>query len=155
VIQLTRRYRFAASHRLHSDRLSDAANLEAFGKCNNPHGHGHNYALAVSVRGPVDAASGQVVEPAALDALAVDVLREFDHRNLNAEVPEFAGAVPTAENLALVIASRLRVRWGEVAAGEWPQLAAIRIEESKRNSVTIIGNGDEPVSSGAAQLGIR
>lgn len=154
MIELTRRYRFAASHRLHAERLSDAANREVYGKCNNPHGHGHNYVLAVSVRGPVTAERGCVVVQSALDALVAGVLRDFDHRNLNAEVPEFANCVPTAENLALVIEARLRARWGDVSVSGWPRLARVRIEETKRNSVTIIREGSGADASNQSAQGI-
>ncbi len=97
MIRLTRRYRFSASHRLHSRDLSEEANAELYGKCNNPYGHGHDYQLEVTVGGPIDAATGQVVNPATLDALVTQyVLQDISNRNLNEEVAEFVSRVPTA-----------------------------------------------------------
>src|SRR6476646_11832298 len=94
---LTRRYRFAASHRLHSDAMSAAENRELYGKCNNPYGHGHNYVIEVSVRGPLDGVTGRTVDTARLDELVrAQVIVPFDHHNLNAEVAEFARTVPTS-----------------------------------------------------------
>jgi 6-pyruvoyltetrahydropterin/6-carboxytetrahydropterin synthase len=128
-------YRFCASHRLHSAELSESENAELYGKCNNPYGHGHNYVLEVTAEGPVDASTGRVCDIATLDALVNDcVLRDLDHRNLNAEAPEFATLVPTSENLALVIDGRLRREWKKAFAEEWPRLSAIRLRETKRNT---------------------
>ncbi|MGE5647880.1 MAG: 6-carboxytetrahydropterin synthase [Acidobacteriota bacterium] len=130
MIRLTRRYRFSASHRLHSDALTEQANRNLYGKCNNPHGHGHNYSVEVSVRGPVDPDSGRAADIDALDALVRrTVLDAFDHRDLNSEVPEFAGLVPTTENLAVEIRRRLLGSWPEA----FPKLDRIRIDETKRN----------------------
>src|SRR5215469_9234078 len=99
---LTRRYIFSASHRLHTDALSEAQNADVYGKCNNPHGHGHNYALEVTVSGPVDEATGMVCNLVDLDdAVRREVLERFDHQNLNV-LQDFATVVPTTENLAEV-----------------------------------------------------
>ena len=87
-MRLTRRYHFAASHRLNTDALTPQENAALYGKCNNPFGHGHDYVLDVSVEGPVDA-SGQIVGREALDALVQQkVLDRVDHRNLNCDLPE-------------------------------------------------------------------
>ncbi|MGA2325070.1 MAG: 6-carboxytetrahydropterin synthase [Bryobacteraceae bacterium] len=134
MIRLTRRYRFSASHRLHARQLSEAENRELYGKCSNPYGHGHDYLLEVGVRGPVEERSGQVADVSALDRLVgCEVIRAFDHRNLNQDVPEFASLVPTTENLALEVERRLRRNWSAVFPGEWPRLDRIRIRETKRN----------------------
>lgn len=134
MIRLTRRYRFSASHRLHATALSEEANRELYGKCSSPHGHGHDYLLEVSVRGPIDPASGRVADPAALDRLVGDhVLRLLDHKNLNVEVPEFAASVPTTENLAFAIRDRMERGWAAAFPGPWPRLERIRIQETKRN----------------------
>lgn len=132
---LTRRYRFSASHRLASPQLSDEENRDTFGKCANPYGHGHNYVLEVSVRGPVDAVTGQVVAPAHLDGLVHDsVIRALDHRHLNSQVPEFAGElVPTTENLAVVVDRRLRTAWEQACPGGALQLHRVRLQETKNN----------------------
>lgn len=135
MIRLTRRYRFSASHRLHSEQLSETENRALYGKCNNAYGHGHDYMLEVSVRGPVEERTGRVVDLGALDALVrCEVVAAFDHRNLNAEVPEFAGVVPTTENLVVAVERRLRRKWGTTFPGEWPRLDRIRIEETRRNA---------------------
>jgi 6-pyruvoyltetrahydropterin/6-carboxytetrahydropterin synthase len=134
TFRVTRRYRFSASHRLHSVRLSEAENRVLYGKCNNPFGHGHNYVIAVSVRGPLDADTGRAVDTLRLDELVSrQVLQPFEHRNLNAEVPAFGAVVPTSENLGVEICRRLKQHWKEVFPGEWPKLEKIRIEETPRN----------------------
>jgi 6-pyruvoyltetrahydropterin/6-carboxytetrahydropterin synthase len=134
MFRVTRRYQFSASHRLHSVQLSDAENRVLYGKCNNPFGHGHNYVIAVSVRGPLDADTGRTVDTLRLDELVSrQVLQPFDHRNLNAEVAAFGVVVPTSENLGVEICRRLKQHWKEVFPGEWPKLEKIRIEETPRN----------------------
>jgi len=134
MIRVTRRYRFSASHRLHAAALSEAENRTLYGKCNNPFGHGHNYVLEVSVRGPVDPATGRAADPRALDRLAEKVvIRAFDHRNLNTEVAAFRDCVPTTENLGREILRRLEQAWTSEFPGPWPVLEKIRIAETERN----------------------
>ena len=135
MIRLTRRYRFAASHRLHSDQFSEAENNALYGKCNNPYGHGHDYVLEVTVAGPADPASGQVVNRSALDRLVqAQVLRDFDHRNFNADVREFVSdLVPTSENSLRVSEGRLNASWPNAFSGRWPRLERIRLQETRRN----------------------
>ena len=104
MIYLTRRAEFSASHYYHSPALSQEENRRLFGKCNNPHGHGHNYVLEVTVRGPIDARSGMVVDLKQLkEVLRQEVLEVLDHRFLNEEVPAFRHLIPTTENLAVEI----------------------------------------------------
>lgn len=125
---LTRRYIFSASHRLHTDQLSDEANRAVFGKCNNPHGHGHNYALEVTVSGQVHPATGMVCNLVDLDeAVRRDVLDRFDHMNLNLR-PEFASEVPTTENLSEVIYDILKQNFKAA------HLEKVRLEETAKNS---------------------
>lgn len=139
MMLVTRRYRFSASHRLHAAQLSEAENRALYGKCNNPYGHGHNYVLEVSAVGLVDPRSGRAVDVKALDRLVrSQVLEAFDHRNLNIEVPEFAFAVPTTENLGLAIRRRLALHWRTFFGEQGPKLSAIRIEETRRNRFEII-----------------
>ena len=108
---LSRRIRFSAGHRYHVPELDAAENARLFGKCNLPHGHGHNYAVDVTVGGPVDPVTGMIVDLGELDAvLTEEVVEPFDHRFLNEEIPAFATAVPTTENLAREIWRRLRPR---------------------------------------------
>ena len=134
MFRVTRRYQFAASHRLHSGRLSEDENRRLYGKCNNPYGHGHNYVVEVSVRGPLDGATGRAVDTAVLDELVRrEVVRPFDHHDLNREVPVFASVVPTSENLGFEICRRLKRNWKQVFPGAWPVLEKIRIGETARN----------------------
>lgn len=109
---LTRRVRFAAAHRYYRDEWSEARNREVFGACSNPHGHGHNYRLDVTVRSPVDEETGFSADLAALDTiLREEVVAVLDHRHLNHAVPEFAaGVVPTCENIAAWLWPRIARR---------------------------------------------
>ena len=102
-ILLTRRYRFAAAHRLHTPALSEEENRRVFGKCNNPNGHGHNYTLEVTVRGDVNPETGMVTDLGRLDqAVEERVVRRFDHQHLNFD-EAFAKSVTTGENLVVLI----------------------------------------------------
>jgi 6-pyruvoyltetrahydropterin/6-carboxytetrahydropterin synthase len=128
---LTRRYGFAASHRLHAPQLSAAQNQRIYGKCNNPYGHGHNYALEVTVTGPVDPATGMIANLGDLDPFVEsEVLAAFDQKNLNEEVAEFRTVVPTTENVCREIFRRLQ---------NFPaaHLERVRIEETSKNSFEI------------------
>ncbi|HKD86627.1 MAG TPA: 6-carboxytetrahydropterin synthase [Terriglobales bacterium] len=134
---LTRRYVFSASHRLHSDELSEAENREVYGKCNNPYGHGHNYALEVTVSGQVDATTGMVCDLVQLDeAVRHEVLDRFDHVNLN-DREEFRSAVPTTENLSEAIFHILKQNFKAA------HLEKVRLEETAMNSFEYAG-GAEP-----------
>lgn len=127
-ISLTRRYRFAASHRLHSEKLSDGENQRLYGKCNNPYGHGHNYVVEVTMGGPVDAATGMITNLGELDPFVQkEVIEAFDYKYLNEDVPEFRAVVPTTENVCREIYRRLR---------KYPaaRLERVRIEETGKNS---------------------
>ena len=136
-IHLTRRYRFCASHRLHSMELSEAENQRVYGKCNNPYGHGHNYAVEVTVAGPVDEQTGMVANLADLDGYVErEVVEAFDHKYLNEEVQEFRATVPTTENLCREIYRRLK---GFPAA----RLEGVRIEETAANSFEYRGETGE------------
>jgi len=135
MTRVTRRYKFAASHRLHSERFSGNENQELYGKCNNPHGHGHDYVLEVRVAGPLDPVSGQAVNVSALDNLVASrVVHDFDHKYMNADVREFQELVPTSENILHVIEERLTEHWHSTFPGQWPRLEAIRLRETARNS---------------------
>jgi 6-pyruvoyltetrahydropterin/6-carboxytetrahydropterin synthase len=134
MFRVTRRYGFAASHRLHSDRLGEAENRRMYGKCNNPYGHGHNYLIEVSARGPVDEASGLAVNVAKLDELVRwQVLEPFANSNLNVDTDAFQSVVPTSENVAMEICRRLKRHWSAAFPGDWPKLERIRIAETERN----------------------
>jgi 6-pyruvoyltetrahydropterin/6-carboxytetrahydropterin synthase len=134
VFRVTRRYQFAASHRLHSPSLSEDENQRVYGKCNNPYGHGHNYVLHVSARGVPNPSAGQAVDTRLLDELVNrQVLEPFEHRNLNMDLEWFEPVVPTSENLGREICRRLKRNWNTVFGGEWPKLEKVRIEETPRN----------------------
>lgn len=127
-ISLTRRYLFSASHRLHSSRFTAAENDRLYGKCNYPHGHGHNYFVEVTVSGAPDPDTGMIANLADLDAFVRErVLDSLDHIYLNAQAPEFLDVVPTTENLCLLIFRRLQ---------DFPcaRLECIRIDETGLNS---------------------
>jgi 6-pyruvoyltetrahydropterin/6-carboxytetrahydropterin synthase len=134
MISITRRYRFPASHRLHSLHFSEAENERLYGKCNNPFGHGHDYTLEITVTGELDAATGLLVPLARLDGFVTEkILRLFAYRNINMDVPQFADLVPTTENVLRVI--------GELICGHWPasfgdldvRVSRVQIQETERN----------------------
>jgi len=136
-IELGRRYRFSASHRLHTSQLSEEENWRVFGKCNNPHGHGHNYVVEISVSGEVDPATGMIANLDDLDAFVErQVLEDFDHKSLNEDIPAFRDKVPTTENLCMEIFQRLK---------SFPRakLERIRVEETGNNSFEYAGDNSE------------
>ena len=138
TVEITRIEEFSASHRLHAPHLSDAENRELYGICNNLHGHGHNYQLEVSVRGPVPPETGMVMNLADLMALLREkILPELDHKHLNHDVPWLQGVVPTAENIAIAIWNRLEP---EIARFENCRLHRIRLCESRSNIVEYRGS---------------
>lgn len=122
-----RRYALSASHRLHTDELSADENRAAYGKCNNPHGHGHNYIVEVLVGGTIETETGMVVDLVALDgAVRERILDRFDHANLNLD-PLFADRVPTTENFSRTIFSLLDKSLPEC------ELEHVRVEETENN----------------------
>jgi 6-pyruvoyltetrahydropterin/6-carboxytetrahydropterin synthase len=132
-VHLTRRYMFSASHRLHSDEMSPEQNRGIYGKCNNPHGHGHNYTVEVTVSGPVDERTGMVCNLADLDGFVhSEILERYDHQNLNL-LPEFAELVPTTENLCMAIYEIVKRGLGKA------HLEKVRIEETMMNSFEYCG----------------
>ena len=136
-IELGRRYRFSASHRLHSAHLSEEENCRVFGKCNNPYGHGHNYVVEVTLSGDVDPATGMIANLADLDEFVErHMLDEFDLKSLNEDVPAFRDTVPTTENLCIEIFERLK---------SFPsaKLERIRVEETGKNSFEYAGHASE------------
>ena len=130
---LTRRYMFSASHRLHNDEMSPEANRATYGKCNNPHGHGHNYMVEITVSGQVDASTGMVCNLADLDRFVhQEILQRYDHQNLN-RVQEFEENVPTAENLSIEIYKIVQRGFHKA------HLERVRIEETMMNSFEYAG----------------
>jgi 6-pyruvoyltetrahydropterin/6-carboxytetrahydropterin synthase len=117
----------SASHRLHADTLSEAENRAAYGKCSNPHGHGHNYVVEVLVGGEVERETGMVIDLVAMDrAVSERVLDRFDHANLNCDAA-FADRVPTTENFCKTIFGLLQ---DALPSG---RLEHVRVEETENN----------------------
>jgi 6-pyruvoyltetrahydropterin/6-carboxytetrahydropterin synthase len=130
---LSRRYHFSASHRLHTESYDAAQNAAVFGKCNNPHGHGHNYTVQITLSGQVDPATGMVCNLAELDAFAqTNLLARFDHTNLNT-LACFRDTVSTTENLSIEIH---RIFQLFTAA----HLERVHVEETSNNSFDYSGN---------------
>ena len=129
-----RRYTLSASHRLHAASLTDDQNRAAYGKCNNPHGHGHNYIVEVLVGGPVDPETGMVINLVAFDEVVQQrVTNRFDHTNLNLD-PLFANCVPTTENLCKTVYGLLK---DAIPAGN---LEYVRVEETENNFFEYFGD---------------
>ena len=125
---LSRRYRLSASHRLHNEAYSSAENRAVYGKCNNPHGHGHNYVVEITVSGPVDSLTGMVCNLAELDGFVRRVIGErFDRKNLNQD-SAFEQKVPTTENLCIEIYKIVKIGFAHV------MLECVRVEETSNNS---------------------
>jgi 6-pyruvoyltetrahydropterin/6-carboxytetrahydropterin synthase len=136
---ITRRYKFAAMHRLHTDRLSEEDNWKVFGKCNNPNGHGHNYVILVTVAGAIQERTGLATDVEALDRVVREtVVARFDHRDLNRD-PAFADKTTTGENLAILIWDLLA---DKIHAG---RLVNIGVVETRDNYFEYAG----PAAAGA------
>jgi 6-pyruvoyltetrahydropterin/6-carboxytetrahydropterin synthase len=130
---LSRRYLFSASHRLHSEAMSDEENQGTYGKCNNLYGHGHNYVVQVTVSGQVDEKTGMVCNLTDLDSLIErEVLSRFDHENLNT-LQEFAQQVPTTENLCIQIYEIVNRGFAQA------HLESVRLQETMMNSFEYAG----------------
>jgi 6-pyruvoyltetrahydropterin/6-carboxytetrahydropterin synthase len=110
VVLLTKRIEFAAAHRYFKPEWDEAKNRAVFGLCYNPPAHGHNYMVEVTVVGEVDPKTGMVVNLFDLKRILLNVLEEFDHKNLNLDMPYFESRIPTSENLARVLWSKLEVQ---------------------------------------------
>ena len=129
----TRRYKFSASHRLHCDTMSAEENRATYGKCNNPHGHGHNYIVAVTVTGQIDPQTGMVCNLADLDAYVnQNIVSRYELQNLNT-LPEFQKVVPTSENLCIEIYDRIQAGFRAAA------LDQVRLEETTNNFFAYAG----------------
>ena len=139
---LSRRYRFSASHRLHSEQMSEEQNRATYGKCNNPYGHGHNYVVEVTVSGHVDE-NGMICNLVDLDdCVQREVVTKFDLENLNMRA-EFANTVPTTENLCIVIYDILKREFRQA------HLERVRLEETMMNAFEYRG-GESDAASPAA-----
>ena len=128
MIRLSQTFEFSATHRLHNPRLNEAENQALFGKCNNPHGHGHNYELQVTVAGEPDQ-NGLVMRlPDLEEIVGSSVVQRFDHKNLNVELPEFRELIPTVENIAKVIYRLLKPKFDGARA----KLASVTVWETPK-----------------------
>ncbi len=126
MVRLSHMFEFCASHRLHNPALNEEENRLAFGKCNNPHGHGHNYRLQVTLLGKPDSAGLIMPMPAFEEIVSSNVIDKFDHRNLNIEIPEFASLIPTVENIAKVIYRTLKPHFQDAV------LASVTVWETEK-----------------------
>jgi 6-pyruvoyltetrahydropterin/6-carboxytetrahydropterin synthase len=127
TVHISRKARFCAAHRYHNPAWSEQKNREVFGPCNNPHGHGHNYELEVTVCGEVDAETGMVLNLREIDDIVqAEVITRLDHRHLNEEIPEWRESVPTTENLTIAIWERLEPKLARASA----RLHRVRLYES-------------------------
>ncbi len=133
-ITVIRSEHFNAAHRLHVEEWSNEKNSAFFGKCNNPNFHGHNYDLDVMITGQSDPISGYLIDMKVLSGLIKsEILNAFDHKNLNLDVPEFKNLNPTAENIAVVIYNKLRIKLDKNLS------LKIRLYETNRNYVEYPG----------------
>lgn len=129
-VSVFRKEHFNAAHRLHNPGWDESTNREVFGKCNNPHFHGHNYELIVKLTGEPDIQTGYVMDLKKLsDLVKLEIIERFDHKNLNEDCPEFDGINPTAENIAIIIYEILRKKI------EHTLDLQIRLYETERNFV--------------------
>jgi 6-pyruvoyltetrahydropterin/6-carboxytetrahydropterin synthase len=137
MVTITRKIEFSASHLYHNPAFSAEENRRVFGKCNNPHGHGHNYALEVTIAGSPDPKTGMVLDLVELkEILELEIMQRMDHRFLNYEVAELKGKIPTCENIAIAIWDLLapKIKQG--------RLHRVRLYESPDLFVDCIGNGE-------------
>ena len=133
-VTVSRKAHFNAAHRLYRKDWTASQNDEIFGKCANPHYHGHNYELIVHVKGPIDPQTGYVIDMKVLKDLIKDEVEDrMDHKNLNEEVPEFSELIPTAENIAVVIYNLLKPHFNE------NQELSVTVYETPRNYVSYSG----------------
>ncbi len=129
MVRLSQKFEFSATHRLHNPALSDRENCDTYGKCNNPHGHGHNYEVQVTLKGSPDQTTGVLVDVPAFERIvAATVIDRFDHKNLNVEVPEFREIIPSVENIARVIYRLLKPTFSDSAG----KLASVTVWETPK-----------------------
>lgn len=126
MVRLSQKFEFSATHRLHNPRATDQENRHVFGKCNNPHGHGHNYELQVTLRGEPDENGLLIDVPEFERIVAATVIDRFDHKNLNVELPEFREVIPTVENIARVIYRLLKPKFAKT------NLASVTVWETPK-----------------------
>jgi 6-pyruvoyltetrahydropterin/6-carboxytetrahydropterin synthase len=129
MVRFNHKFEFSAAHRLHNPELSDQANADLFGKCNNPNGHGHNYELQVSLRGEGSASAGRLIPVRKLEEIvSAQVIQRFDHKFLNLDTPEFRRLNPTVENIARTIHGLLKKPLADAGA----DLASVTVWETPK-----------------------
>jgi 6-pyruvoyltetrahydropterin/6-carboxytetrahydropterin synthase len=134
MVYITRKEHFSASHRLYNPSWSDEKNAEVFGKCNNPHGHGHNYDLEVTVAGEPPAETGMVMDLKLLsDIIQAEIVDKVDHKHMNLDVDFLQGMIPTAENMAKAFWQILKGKTGD------SRLVSVKLYESENNFVEYRG----------------
>jgi 6-pyruvoyltetrahydropterin/6-carboxytetrahydropterin synthase len=134
MVYITRKEHFSASHRLYNPSWSDERNAEVFGKCNNPHGHGHNYDIEVTVAGEPPAETGMVMDLKRLsDIIQAEIVEKVDHKHMNLDVDFLQGMIPTAENMAKAFWQILEGKTGD------SRLVSIKLYESENNFVEYRG----------------
>jgi 6-pyruvoyltetrahydropterin/6-carboxytetrahydropterin synthase len=150
MIRITRKVEFSAAHFYHNPDLSAEENRRVFGKCNNPHGHGHNYVLEVTIAGEPDPTTGMVLDLKELkEILQREIMERMDHRHLNYEVPELAGKIPTCENIAAVIWQLLE---SKIRSGK---LDRVRLYESPDLFADCTADTNGTASAAAQKTGRR
>ena len=133
-VTVSRKAHFNAAHRLYRKDWTDAQNINIFGKCANPHYHGHNYELIVHVKGTIDPETGYVMDMKVLkDLIKAEVEDKMDHKNLNEEVVEFSDLIPSAENIAVVIYNWLKPHLDQ------EHILSVTLYETPRNFVSYSG----------------
>ena len=128
MVRLSQKFEFSATHRLHNPAFSDDDNRRTYGKCNNPHGHGHNYEVQVTLRGTPGRTGLLVDVPAFERIVAAAVIDRFDHKNLNVEVPEFREVIPSVENIAMTIYHLLKRPFADTGTS----LASVTVWETPK-----------------------
>ena len=128
MVRLSQKFEFSATHRLHNPALGDEENCATYGKCNNPHGHGHNYEVQVTLKGTPGRSGVLVDVPAFERIVAATVIDRFDHKNLNVELPEFRDVIPSVENIAMTIYRLLKPKFADAGAA----LASVTVWETPK-----------------------
>ena len=129
MVRLSQKFEFSATHRLHNPSLSDEENCRTYGKCNNPHGHGHNYEVQVTLAGEPDQSVGVLIDVPAMERIVSStVIDRFDHKNLNVETEEFRDLIPSVENIAMVIFRMLKPQFERQRA----RLASVTVWETPK-----------------------
>ncbi len=129
-ITVSKKFEFSASHRYWRDDWSEQKNKEIFGRCISPYGHGHNYELHVTVKGPVDPQTGMIINLTTLKKLVNEIVVQFDHKFLNSDTPYFKDRIPTTENIALTLFDLIKKKLAEV-----PKIRLYKIRLYERRDI--------------------